>query len=239
VTEPEARSSRYPVGVGDHPEQELVAEVLHLGGRLDLLKITPDGAAIIDFKTGTEDDSHRDQLRLYALLWQLDSTVNPDVIPVTSLVAAYPSHDEAVAVPSANELAALADEISERIETSAELTAADNPQAVIGEHCGVCSVRVLCDAYWERGAPELPEVPDGARLDVEVHVLREHGVKSWVVRDSRSGREMLVRTPAPSFNLPLGKTVRIIGARRIVDPDEEAATIVAVTTASEIYQLTE
>jgi CRISPR/Cas system-associated exonuclease Cas4 (RecB family) len=238
-SDPEAKSVRFPARVGDHPEQELVAKDLRLTGRLDLLQVTSDGALITDFKTGVENEAHHDQLRLYALLWHLDSEVNPDGIPVTSLVAAYPSHELAVAVPDVDELTAIAETTKSRIAMADSVVASKHPEAVVGEQCGLCSVRVLCEAYWERIVPDLAEVPDGSLLDLEVSVLREHGVKSWVVRDSGSGREVLVRTHAPSITLPLGKVVRVLGARRTVDPDEEGVLIASFTGISEMFQLAE
>lgn len=79
-------TARYPVRNGDHPEKELIAEKLRLKGRIDLLSVGSRGARITDFKTGAEDPSHHDQLRLYALLWATDNTANPDGLPVTDLV---------------------------------------------------------------------------------------------------------------------------------------------------------
>ena len=70
-------------------------------------------------------------------------------------------------------------------------------------------------------------------------MVREHGVKSWVLRETPSGQEVLVRTLAPSYTLPLGHDVRILGARRIVDPDEEQVLIASLATSSEVYRITE
>lgn len=230
--------SRSSVGPGDHPEQELVAEDLRLMGRVDLLQVAPEGAIITDFKTGQEDVAHHDQLRLYALLWRADTAVNPRSLPVTALVAAYPSHEVPVPVPDNGELDQLANEIRARVMAADAAAVADIPEAIVGEQCAQCSVRMLCDAYWERGAPQIEDVVDGAWFDLQGTVVREHGVKSWVIRDSRAGREVLVRTPKPSVTLPAGKTVRILGVRRTVDADNEDALIASLTTASEIGLLT-
>ena len=229
--------SRSPAGPGDHPEQELIADDARMMGRIDLLKVTPEGAAITDFKTGAEAAAHHDQLRIYAWLWYADTTVNPQALPVTALVAAYPSHDVAVPAPNADELTQLGSEISVRVTAADAAVAADNPEAAVGEQCAQCSVRMLCDAYWQLGASAVADVDDGAWFDLQGTVVREHGVKSWLIRHSRAGREVLVRTPKPSVKLPVGKTVRILGARRTIDPDDEDALIASLTSTSETYQL--
>jgi hypothetical protein len=68
--------------------------------------------------------------------------------------------------------------------------------------------------------------------------MREHGVKSFVLREGRTGSDVLVRTPTPAFARPLGSDVRILGARRVVDPDEEESLIAALTSTSEVLELT-
>ena len=235
-TGPEPRRRR--AEPGDHPELELVAADLRLTGRVDLLRVACDGASITDFKTGKEDPVHRDQLRTYALLWQADTTANPDALPVTALVASYPSHEVAVPVPDAAELAQLASETTARIATADRAVVSESPSAVVGEQCGLCGVRVLCDAYWERRAARISDVADGEWFDFEGAVIREHGVKSWMVRESATGCNVLVRTPSQSVTLPVGERVRILGARRTIDPDDEGALIASLSSMSETQQLT-
>jgi hypothetical protein len=238
-TPPTKQGKRYPVSEGDHPEKELVADDLRLKGRVDLLSIDPDGVRITDFKTGAEDLAHHDQLRLYALLWADDALVNPEGLPATSLVASYPSHEIAVPVPDENELAGLRSDIAARIEVADAAVMTDPPDAVVGDYCGLCDVRGLCDTYWMTSVPRTADVADGSWYDLHGTVVREHGVKSWVLREAHTGREVLVRTPTPSDALPLDHDVRILGARRVVDPDEEDALIAALTSVSEVLQLTE
>lgn len=231
-------ATRYPARTGDHPEKELVDEGLRLKGRVDLLSVDMDGVRITDFKTGVEDPTHHDQLRLYALLWDADDKVNPDALRVKELVAAYPDHEVAAMVPSADDLATIRNEVAARIEVAEAAVTADPPIARPGEHCGICTVRGLCYPYWSAETPQTAEVLDGAWYDLAGTVMREHGVKSFVLREYRTGNEILVRTPTPAFALPLGRDVRILGARRVVDPDEEESLIVALTSTSEVLELT-
>lgn len=235
---PSQPDKRYPAREGDHPERELIAEDLRLKGRVDLVSVDGEGAAITDFKTGAEDPSHHDQLRLYALLWKEDDAVNPDDLAVTALVAAYPSHDVEVVVPSATELAELRGEVVARIDHADAAVLEPLPLAVVGEHCALCNVRGLCDAYWTDVAPNTSDVADGGWYDLHGTVVREHGVKSWVLRETGSGRELLLRTPNSSFMLTADEDVRILGVKRTIDPDEEETLIASVTTVSEVLQVT-
>jgi hypothetical protein len=235
--DPATRRVRYPIGPGDYPEQELVADELRLIGRVDLLSRTPGGATITDFKTGAEDASHHDQLRLYALLWHTDVTVNPEASPVIALVAAYANHEVAVPIPDADELTKLASDIKTRVRAADAAVMADTPAPVVGAHCGVCNVRVLCDAYWSTGTQKTADVAGGARFDLEGIVVRQHGVKSWVLRESKTGSEVVVRTASPSTTLPVGETIRILGARRTVDRDGTAALIASLASTSETHRL--
>lgn len=237
VTTTSDPTRRYPARTGDHPEKELVAEGLRLKGRVDLLRVDAHGVQITDFKTGAKDPAHHDQLRLYALLWDADSTVNPDRLPVTKLVVAYPDEEVPVSVPSAKDLASLHEDIDARIELAEAAVTAHPPAAQLGEHCRRCSVRGLCEAYWAAGAARTAQVPDGSWYDLTGTVIREHGVKSFILREGKSGTDILVRTPTPAFTLPLGSDVRILGARRVVDPDETTSLIAALTSTSEVLEL--
>ncbi len=232
-------TARHPVRNGDHPEKELVAEQLRLQGRIDLLSVGSRGARITDFKTGAEDPSHRDQLRLYALLWAADKTANPDGLPVTDLVAAYPDHETAVPVPSADDLVRLREDLAVAIEAADTAVTVDRPTASLGEHCGLCGVRGLCDPYWATGAARTADIPDGGWYDLTGTVLREHGVKSFVLAERQTGSHILLRTPTPGFTPPLGSRIRALGVRRVVDPDDDKSLIAALTSTSEVLELVE
>jgi PD-(D/E)XK nuclease superfamily len=68
---------RAPLSLGSHAEVTLTVPQLRLTGRVELLRIAEPGAHITDYKTGAESPSHSEQLRLYALLWDLDRDANP------------------------------------------------------------------------------------------------------------------------------------------------------------------
>lgn len=114
---------RRPVSAGTHPEITLAAEDLRLMGRIDLLTIGDGGACIVDYKTGSPDLGHLEQVSFYALLWSLDHTVNPGKIPVTELIVAYPSHDVRTAVADIADFSTLEQLVQARIQAADELAA--------------------------------------------------------------------------------------------------------------------
>jgi len=238
-TPPRDPAVRYRARTGDHPEKELVAESLRLRGRIDLLSVDADGAQITDFKTGAKDPAHQDQLQIYALLWNEDNLVNPDGLAVTELIAAYPSHNVASAAPTAEQLSRLRTGVATRVEAADAAASADDPVAILGDHCGLCSVRGLCDTYWTSGTTATTKVPEGTWYDLAGTVVREHGVRSFVLQEAKTSAEVLVRTPTPSYTVPMDRDIRILGARRVVGPDEEGALIAAVASVSEVLELGE
>ncbi|GAD34405.1 DNA glycosylase [Microbacterium sp. TS-1] len=64
----ELPAKRYPIRGGTYSERELVAAHLRVKGRVDVLSVDADGAEITDTKTGAEDPTRLDQLRLYAVV---------------------------------------------------------------------------------------------------------------------------------------------------------------------------
>ncbi len=227
------------VGFGTYSELELTADDLRVRGRVDLLRVGPDGAHITDFKTGAEDSSHYDQLRFYALLWHTDSVANPDTLGVSVLVAVYRNREQLVEVPTADELANLKRDVASRVAAADAGVGGIPPVAVPGEHCQLCNVKGLCDVYWSDVAPSTKDVEDGEWFDFQGTVLREHGVKSWVLYESKSALEVLVRTPSSSVMLPTGKSVRILGVRRTIDPDGDQELVVNLSNTSEVLRLSD
>lgn len=235
---PRRRSS---VEVGAHPEVDVVAEELRLWGRIDLVTFDDESVTITDYKSGQEDASHDDQVRLYALLWDLDRQSNPECRSATRLVVSYPARDRTVTAPDPGELRALEATTKARIDqANAEVVAAD-PRAVPSpDVCPFCQVRQFCQDYWERIAPDPATVSPRDWFDLEGTVLRQNGIKSWVVESTRrTDAQVLVRTPSPSETLPIGRTVRLLDVRRVSDPDEPDKVIAALGSTSETFLLDE
>src|SRR5205823_2534020 len=121
-----------------------------------------DDCVLTDYKTGAPDEHHTDQLRLYALLWSRDEQVNPRRLRASSLVIAYTTHDELIDGPEQEELEALGNTLENRV-SRAEGTLARRPPPAhpAPDMCRLCSVRQLCDDYWESEAA-LANSPHGA-----------------------------------------------------------------------------
>lgn len=230
---------RHPVGPGAHPEVILADENLRLMGRVDLLAVGDGHTDIVDYKTGAEDPSHFEQLRLYALLWDLDRVVNPTGVPATELTAAYQSHDVTVAAPTAGQLRDLEETVRARITAADALFAMDSPPAhPSAELCGTCPVRNLCDAYWASVAPDPSTVKKGAWFDYEGIVGPTNGVRSlWMLNSASGQKELLLRTTSTSKSLEMGSRVRLLGLRRDADPEAPATTAV-MTASSEVFVVT-
>jgi hypothetical protein len=230
---------RQPVGLGAHPEVEVTAEDLRFTGRIDLLSLDDVSVTIVDYKTGSEDPAHGDQLRTYALLWELDRETNPAARLATHLVVAYAGREHAVPAPTLEELRALEQSLVERIAVAEAEIVGDTPNARPSDDvCRFCQVRQLCDDYWEYLPPNPMDVREGEWFDFEGTVESQNGIRSWLVKSTRHGKgAMLLRTSSPSVTLPIGGHVRVLGVRRDTDPDDLGTVIGAMSANSELFSL--
>lgn len=225
-----------PATPGVHAEREVRAEELRLTGRIDLLIIDDVDVTIVDFKTGEEIDSHEDQVRLYALLWGLDTASNPDHRPATKLEIAYPSYARAVEPLDQAGLIALKTSTASRIAAAEVNTRDANPVAMPSPSmCQFCPVRHLCDAYWTSIPPAVPMATTEEWFDFEGRVLAPHGNRSWFFECNDATAQVLVRTAEPNVAFPLGGRVRLLGVRRIIDPDYEGRRVISMVNTSEWY----
>lgn len=233
---PNRAPRRFPAAPGAHSECEVCAEALRLTGRIDLLVIDDGAVTIIDFKTGEEVASHDDQLRIYALLWDLDVTINPDHRPVTKLEIAYPSHTRSVdpldQIGLRNLQVSVADRIAaaDAFTTAAQPTAAPSPQV-----CQYCKVKHMCDAYWTSIPPTVSTVTTDEWFDFEGRVLKPQGTRSWYFEPSDKSAQVLVRTVDTNVAFPVGDKVRLLGVRRTIDPDQEDRLVISMVSTSEWY----
>lgn len=228
--------SRGPLGIGVYPEATLIAHDLRLEGRVDLLTITAGGARIVDFKTGAEDAAHADQLRIYALLWDLDDEVNPDRRPISELCVAYPSGDVVVPAPDNDELRSLESATAERV-IAADAAVRDDSEARPSMHnCSLCPVRHLCEEYWSTLPPTPHAAKVGARLDLEGVVSARNGGRSWFVRPMSGEADVLLRTPSESTSIDVGHHIRVLGVRRDEEPDSNVV-VTTMQTYSDLFVL--
>ena len=147
-----AQPSRlYP---GTYPEQAVEDAELSFMGVIDLLEVTEDGAEIADFKSGAPHPTHEEQIRCYSAVWRYDAIRNPEGRPATRLKIAYPSRSIELA-PDGIDDDGTRNALRVRILFATEALEQDIPDARPSpENCQFCSVRHLCDEYWESAAIE-------------------------------------------------------------------------------------
>jgi hypothetical protein len=227
--------ARQPLGIGTHPEASLRVDSLRVNGRADLLTVSYDRADIVDYKTGAENPSHLDQLRFYAMLWDQDDVANDARTPLGVLTASYPTSDVTIPAPKESELLALVASTSARVAEADRQVGADAPAAVTGDHCGLCPVRSLCAAYWQKMTPDPVGLASGTWFDYEGIVGQQNGIKSWWMLDRDSGKtELLLRTTSAERPPEAGQRLRLLGLRRDDDPEVES-TVATLTANSEVF----
>jgi len=221
---------RVSLSEGGHPEAALLAESVRFGGRVDLLIVHSDRADIVDFKTGQASESHKLQLQLYGLLWQLDEAANPRRLPVGSLVLGYVAGAQQVEPPSDWE--GLSEWLQDEIDKADSLVVAPSPAATPSVDCWHCPVRQLCDEYWL--SPFTTRDPESTFADAEVSVVGQNGPTSWLGRLTSDRTEVLLRGRTDEQIPPPGSDLRILDA--VVGSAEDFdGLILTMTHNSEVF----
>ena len=230
-------AGRWPLSLGSHPEVELRAPDLRLAGRADLVTVKEDGCEITDYKTGTPDPHHADQLRLYSLLWSRDTDLNPQKLPVRRLIVSYPTHDVDIDPLTTTQLDALAEDTTELIH-KAEVALRERPPPARPEVtiCSLCAVRQLCPEYWTDLDHELSNVEVGSWFDFEGAVTSQNGARSWLVNTGTGPPQLLLRTSSEAVPFQVGDQVRLLNLHRDADP-ESTQPIGTMTNVSEVFTL--
>jgi hypothetical protein len=121
-------------------------------GDADLIVVHGADVVIADYKTGAEDDSHREQLELYALLFARDRKSNPSGLRATELALLYWSgREERWAAPDEAELRHVEERWSGVVAQARRARDSVPPPAQLSEACCRCEKRGRCDAYWRDG----------------------------------------------------------------------------------------
>ena len=133
--------------------------------------------------TGTPRPDHDFQVRVYAVLWARDETLNPCARHADRLVVSYRDHDVVVPPPGESEINALEVEMSERAEAAHAALAGDAPEARPGHDvCRHCHVRQLCTDYWRGSAPcarPLSANASALLVDLEVSIREQERPLAW------------------------------------------------------------
>lgn len=250
-THPEGES-RNQLQHGSHSEVKLRASELGWLGVADLLTLSTTHCEIRDFKTGTLKPEHASQLRTYALLWARDRDLNPSGRPADRLVLSYDDGDIEVSAPTGYALRSLEEELRERTSAALAGLQTNPPEARPSpENCGYCSVRHLCEEYWQwyarqSGSSELPKSPFA---DIQIRLIGRHGPSSWdggveFSSNVKAGEPILLRTANLRFELYPGQRLRLLNVHismPIEESIEDARHLVVATmgVSSEAFLIAE
>ena len=170
---------------GTYPDQVVEDAALSFMGVIDLLEVTEDGAEIADFKSGSPDPTHEEQIRCYSEVWRYDAIRNPEGRPATRLKIAYPSGSIELA-PDGIDDDSTRNALRVRISVATESLEQDIPAARPSpENCQFYSVRHPSDEYWESAAIEARAIA----VDLEL-----------VVQELRTASSATVHLPRTSSN---------------------------------------
>jgi len=234
--------SRAPLGLGAFTEVELHAFEIGWKGNADLIVISPASCEITDFKTGTKEESHRFQLDVYALLWSLDTALNPEGRLADRLILRYANSDLMLPAPTEGKLRELREELVARRDAAHHAVARIPPEArPHKDACRYCNVRHLCDQYWTVDV-QLQMKEDSAPRkfsDVEVTVVGRHGPLSWdvlieVTQIAVKEKAAILRM-TENTELRKGSRLRILDAGVAIDAENPGPAIVTIGTLSEVY----
>src|SRR5262249_23759519 len=145
--------------------------------------------------------------------------------------------------PTKAELDVLERELNVRRHAAATALRARPPEARPSvEHCRYCSVRHLCDEYWQ---PTTVLALAGAIdttpfADVDMSIVGRQGPSSWdgILEQSRTvapRRRVLMRTASPNRDFRVGDRIRVLGAHVSVAEDESQPAVVTIGTMTETF----
>ena len=123
------------------------SKVINWKGFIDLVINDTGGATLIDFKTGRETESHKEQLELYQLIWMDDERVKE--IPVKQLLVKYPNSEKYYEPLTKLEIEERKDRYQAIAVKLKKDLSSDNLAKPSKENCEYCDVKQLCNDYWE------------------------------------------------------------------------------------------
>ncbi len=128
-----------------------------VGGRIDLVKHTPEGVCIIDYKTGTITDSgshgvtikgaYQNQLKMYAFLYFISRGIWPSKLVLIGLNQCQYEvpFDKNECQSMINIATDYLDDLNSRIDVGLDPDVFAEPSP---ENCKFCSFRPACKNYW-------------------------------------------------------------------------------------------
>jgi len=163
-------------------------------------------------------------------------------------VLSYNDRDVSIPAPNETELATLEDELQRRTDTTIADLKGSYPEARPNkENCTYCSVRHLCEEYWQwhaRGGGKALS-PNLTSIDIQINLTERHGPLSWngIVESSsvlEKGQHILLRISDTPFDLRPGQKIRLLNTYLTMlneDRTKEDPTIAVATvgTNSELF----
>jgi PD-(D/E)XK nuclease superfamily len=193
---PAKPTQRPSLGSGTFVEVDLQDAFAKWRGRVDILDVDESGCGITDLKSGVALDEHKEQLIVYAMLWNEDLERNPARLPIKRLQIVYGSGKIAVEIPDTAQMHIFRKDL---IDSSESVRSALNASAVSAnpskENCRQCPVKLLCQRYWE----SLPSVSSGDHLsNNQVTLIEARGDRAWLAAVTASaaievGKKIIVR----------------------------------------------
>lgn len=237
-------SFRKNIKYGSFSEKRLFARRINWIGIADLINISNQSVEIVEFKTGAYTEGHIFQLKVYCLLWYLDTKLNPASRLVNKLTLLYPQGRIDIPTLSLNGLTALEEELKERCSKATLAVSGGEPKARLGDGCNKCTVRHLCNDYWEHDmwliSPGLG-TSEKKFIDIEATITGIHGIKSWdatisSMSDIGKEKRALIRTSSSKFEFKAGDRIRILSAEYIPSETYQSqGVIVSLNNFSEAF----
>lgn len=228
------RPGRGRLALGPHPEARLRSDEKRFKGQVDLLIVNESDAEIVDFKSGRPDDHHAEQVTLYGVLWTLDDVANPNGLPVGKMTVAYSGSEIEVPLPSG--WSEIETDLLRRIEAADE-SVSGTPSARPAETCSMCSVRHMCEAYWNS---DHVAVNVGSFGDAEVRIVSRHGAMSWRVQFMGTGEDALLRTASEDVSFHESATLRLLDVvceRQDVEDGSSSVAVLTAVASSEMFEV--
>jgi hypothetical protein len=236
-----ATGTRGVLGHGLHTEVKLAPARLEWIGWADAIRLTLHECEIIDYKSGAPSSSHTEQLRIYALLWARDETLNPAGRLADRLTLVYPGSVETSPGPSELELQEIERGLRARAQVCSDDLRGSPPAARVSPNaCRYCDVKQLCNAYWtDEGQRAICELPPPPERSVQVVVTNCRADRVWDLMIEADAYlpagTAAVGTAGDGITLPIGGRVRLIDIR--VSENEAGPPLIAIGPRSEIFVL--
>ena len=237
-----------PLIAGSRTEVRLRPPEFPWIGVADLINVDADRCEIVDYKAGSPASSHEFQILVYALLWSLDTRLNPSARMASCLRLLYPGREIVIDAPDEHHLRDLQDEISDRADSVGRALESTPPPAEYSkDYCSYCAVRHMCDDYWTAIAePTAPPAEPSRYIDAELVVGGRRGPSSWDAGIERaigipggSPAVLLLSSDAQYFpdGLQEGQTCRLLAFRLDQPLDGAELPVLSCGRSSEMFRL--